>query len=69
MPQGNWQSFREHVLQDLALQRELMEFSDHEQFIARVVQRGRECGHVFTREEVVVAMQTSRRAWMERMLG
>jgi Nif11 domain len=69
MPPGSWQSFREQVLQDLHLQRELMDISDHEQFIARVVQLGQECGYAFTREEVVLAMQTSRHTWMERMLG
>ena len=69
MPHGNWQSFCERVLQDMHLQQELMGISDHAPFIARVAQLGQELGYAFTREEVVLAMQTSRRAWMERMLG
>jgi len=61
--------FRERVLQDAALQNRLKDIADRDEFIALVEQLGGEGGFTFTRDDVVQAMQASRRVWIERMLG
>ena len=61
--------FRERVLQDAALQNRLKDIADRDEFIALVEQLGRDDGFNFTRDDVLQAMQASRRAWIERMLG
>jgi hypothetical protein len=61
--------FRERVLQDVALQDRLKDIADRDEFITLVEQLGGEGGFTFTRDDVMLAMQANRRAWIERMLG
>jgi hypothetical protein len=68
MSQENFEQFRNLVLEDLSLQKELRAFTLRDVFIARVVQSGAERGFQFTAEDVVEAMNASRRAWIERWI-
>ncbi len=61
--------FRYQVLQDALLQKQLREVEDREAFVRLLVRLGQEHGCSFGVEEVAVAMQASRRAWIERGLG
>ena len=61
--------FRERVLKDPALQNRLKDITDRDEFITLVAQLGGAGGFTFTRDDVMEAMQASRRAWIERMLG
>jgi len=69
MSLNNFLPFRERVLQDAALQDRLKDIADRDEFMALVEQLGGESGFTFTRDDVLQAMQASRRAWIERMLG
>lgn len=62
----NFETFRQQVLQDAALQAQLRDLADQRLFIAKVVALGQECGYPFTVEDVIQAMHANRRAWLER---
>jgi len=58
--------FHRLVLQEAQLQEKLREISDRAAFIRHVVALGAEHDYNFTAEEVTVAMQANRRAWLEQ---
>ena len=68
MSQESFDSFRNLVLQDPALQRELRDITDYRLFTELVVKLGNECGFNFTTLEVESAINASRRAWLERWI-
>jgi predicted ribosomally synthesized peptide with nif11-like leader len=61
-----FEQFRNIVLEDLSLQKQLRAFIGREEFIVRVIESGAERGFQFTAENVMEAMNASRRAWIER---
>ena len=68
MSEGNFERFREIVLQDLSLQEQLREITERSVFIQKVVELSAECGCEITPEDVEEAMRRSRRAWNERWI-
>lgn len=68
MSQENFEQFRNIVLEDLSLQKQLRAFTREDRFIVRVVKLGAERGFQFTYEDVKEAMRASRRAWIERWI-
>jgi hypothetical protein len=69
MAQDDFEQFRHQVLQDLRLQERLRDIRDREMFIQELVSLGQEQGYSFGVEEITLALQASRRAWIERGLG
>ena len=57
-------AFREKVLDDPGLAREMNEPMDHEPYMARVVERGRELGFEFTLAEVRAARGAGHMAFL-----
>jgi predicted ribosomally synthesized peptide with nif11-like leader len=68
MSQQGLEQFRELVLRDPVLQEQLRSLEDVNKFLALVVELGQARGFDFTQDDVRVAMQASRRAWMERWI-
>ena len=68
MSQEEFEQFRNVVLEDLPLQKRLRNFTRHDRFIRRVVRLGAERGFEFTADEVLEAINASRRAWIERWI-
>jgi predicted ribosomally synthesized peptide with nif11-like leader len=66
MSQQDLDRFRNLVLRDHALQEQLREPGDGDDFLALVLQLGQARGFDFTEGDVTAAMQASRRAWIER---
>ena len=64
----NFEKFRQIVLQDLSLQKELQETNEREAFISRVIEIGAERGFHFDGEDVLRALRESSRVWIERWL-
>ena len=69
MAQDDFEQFRHQVLQDLRLQERLRDIRDREMFIQELVSLGQEQGYSFGVEEITLALQASRRTWIERGLG
>ncbi len=65
---ASFAEFQRTVVADAALFAQLEAVNDPEDFAARAVQLGGERGFTFTAEEVRVALQAARRAWIERNL-
>jgi hypothetical protein len=68
MPTNDFDQFRQRVLATLALQEELREIEDHDEFILKVVELGGDHGFSFNVEDVKNAMNASRRSWIERWI-
>ena len=68
MPTNDFDQFRQCVLATLALQEELREIEDHDEFIQKVVELGGDHGFSFNVEDVKNAMNASRRSWIERWI-
>ena len=68
MSQEQFEQFRNVVLEDLTLQRELQSFTGRDEFIARAVEAGAALGFEFTADEVTEAINAARRAWIERWI-
>ncbi|MFL6212220.1 MAG: Nif11-like leader peptide family natural product precursor [Pyrinomonadaceae bacterium] len=68
MSQESFEQFRQLVLADELLQRELQVAPGDDSFLALTVRLGAERGYSFTVEDVAEAMRASRRAWLERWL-
>jgi len=64
---SNFESFRELVLREAKLQRQLRECGS-EEFVARVVELGTARGYEFSAIDVEKAMNDARRVWLERWL-
>lgn len=62
----DFESFRQAVLRDPALQAQLRTVAEHDQWITLVARLGAERGYTFTRDDVLEAWRASRRAWHER---
>jgi hypothetical protein len=65
----NFERFRLLVLRETALQEELRGITDREAFMDRVVQLGAAHDCEFTAAEVVEAMRSAHRAWLERWIA
>ena len=65
MPYNGFEEFREMVLDDEALQEQLRDLMDMDQFVARVVELGRGHGFNFTAYDVGDAIRSSQRSWLE----
>jgi len=68
MSANDFDRFRELVLGSGALQEELRAIDDHEEFIRTVVRLGDDHGFSFNAEDVMTAMNLSRRSWIERWI-
>jgi len=68
MPTNDFDQFRQRVLATLALQEELREIEDHDEFILKVVELGGDHGFSFNVEDVKNAVNASRRSWIERWI-
>jgi chloramphenicol O-acetyltransferase len=68
MFQESFEKFRQVVLEDLSLQKELRELSEREEFVRHVVELGAARGFEFTAENVKEAMRENRRVWVERWI-
>ena len=62
------QDFRQLVLQDLELQRELKNLADREEFIKKTIDLGERSGFEFSREEIESELRKNRRLWHERWI-
>ena len=62
------EKLRAIVFHDETLQKDLQVISDREEFIARVLEIGKERDLNFTEEDVLQAMNEQRRAWIERWI-
>jgi hypothetical protein len=69
MAQTPFRQFYCLVLEDMQLQAVLRDITEQATFISRVVALGEEHGYHFTGEDVLMAMQAKRRAWIERRIG
>ena len=65
MPYNGFEEFREIVLNDESLQRQLRGLMDMDEFISRVVELGRVHGFSFTAYDVGDAVRASQRSWLE----
>lgn len=68
MSQEQFEQFRNVVLEDLSLQKQLREFTRRNMFVAQVVKSGAERGFQFTAEDVEEAMNANHRDWIERWI-
>ncbi|HQU82891.1 MAG TPA: Nif11 family protein [Pyrinomonadaceae bacterium] len=66
MPNADFEQFHKTVLQDLSLQESLRDIEFRNDFIAAVVEKGKEKGFDFGAEDVEEKMNEFRRAWLER---
>ena len=64
--ESEFERFRQLVLGDLSLQRELMKVTDRKEFTALILQLGERQGAHFTAGDVDAAFQAARRAWTKR---
>ncbi len=65
---SDFAQFRELVMRDAALQKELREIADEEALSARVTAAGRERGFAISGEDLEGAVRANARAWIERWL-
>ena len=63
------EKFREIVFGDEALELQLREINDRDQFVRRVVQLGAERGLYFTEADVEEMMRFYQRTWFERHIA
>lgn len=68
MTSNSFEQFREMVFGDPALQSQLRELVDRDEFIKRVVEVGVARGFNFNDKDVQHAILEGRRAWNERYL-
>lgn len=66
MSSENLEQFQRVVLEDVSLQHQLLNVSDRDTFLRLVVQLGATRGYLFTVDDVRLALQASRRAWVEQ---
>ncbi|MCD9185650.1 MAG: Nif11-like leader peptide family natural product precursor [Pyrinomonadaceae bacterium] len=66
MPKEDFEQFHQMVLQDISLQESLRVIEYRNDFIAAVVEKGKEKGFDFGAEDVEEKMNEYRRAWIER---
>jgi len=65
---SHFEQFRELVLREPELQRELREPEDFSTFLPVVLQLARERGYPVAAEEVESAWRAAQRAWIERWI-
>lgn len=68
MPNADFEQFHRIVLQDVSLQESLREIEYRKDFIAAVVEKGKENGFDFSAHDVEETMLDNQRAWIERWL-
>lgn len=66
MPKEDFEQFHKMVLQDVSLQESLRDIEFRNDFIDAVVEKGKEKGFDFGKEDVENKMNEYRRAWLER---
>lgn len=66
MPKEDFEQFHKMVLQDVSLQESLRDIEFRNDFIDAVVEKGKEKGFDFGKEDVENKMNDYRRAWLER---
>lgn len=66
MPNADFEQFHKMVLQDVFLQETLRNIEYRKDFIAAVVEKGKEKGFDFGVEDVENKMNENQRAWIER---
>lgn len=64
----DFEELRRIVLQDSALQKELQKISDHEEFVAKVVEIACAKSLNVENEDILEAMRENRRVWVERWI-
>ncbi len=69
MSQEDFERFRQKVLQEPSLQKQLLKAENLDAFVRRCIELGQLYGCSFGNDEVNAALQSSRRAWIERGLG
>ena len=67
--ESGFEPFRRRVLQESALQQQLIGITGREAFIRRTVQLGEERGFRFLAGDVEAAILAARRSWMERWIA
>ena len=60
--------FRDEVLANEDLQRQLRETPDKETFLEVMMNLGRECGYNFSIADIETALGQARRTWIERWI-
>ena len=60
--------FRDEVLANEDLQRQLRETPDKETFLEVMMNLGRECGYDFSIADIETALGQARRTWIERWI-
>jgi predicted ribosomally synthesized peptide with nif11-like leader len=68
MSTESFEKFRQHVLLNPRLQEVLRSEREHMVFAPHVVKIGKEAGFEFSEADVVEALSTNRRLWLERWL-
>lgn len=68
MTSSAFDQFYQLVLQDDQLQEQLRDISDFHTFVLQVVALGEAHHYQFTADNVQAAMQSQRRAWLERWI-
>ena len=64
--ESSYEAFQRQVLQEPALQDELIGITDQPAFIQRILGLAQLRGFNFIEEDVTAALQSARRSWMER---
>ena len=64
--ESSYEAFHRQVLQEPALQEELIGVTDQPAFISRILELATQRGFNFIEEDVTAALQSARRSWMER---
>ena len=68
MSKENLNQFCISVLADLELQKQLRKLTDRDEFIAHVIELGKESGFEISREDVDSQLRENRRQWYERWI-
>ena len=64
----NFADFRQLVIEDSAVQKQLKGSTDEAAFVDLVVSTGNEMGYLFNVSDVLEELKTARRSWLERWL-
>ncbi|MCX6854417.1 MAG: aspartyl/asparaginyl beta-hydroxylase domain-containing protein [Verrucomicrobia bacterium] len=64
--ESSYEAFHRQVLEEPALQEELIGLTDQPAFIQRIMELAQQRGFSFMEDDVTAALQSARRNWMER---
>lgn len=68
LSRSSWERFRQLVVDDFQLQQHLRTFSDQQLLFTEILRLSAERGIELSAADLVLALQNSRRAWLERWL-